>query len=641
MNRKFPFQLYKLILIFVVVCFSQKVNGQNMTNYGFGAVTATYTALSGATIATKTGTIDNGTYNAIPIGFGFWYMGTQYTTISAGTNGFLILGDNIASTSNYQSTNTLSGANKQILAPLWDNLALVAENSVTYSTTGDEGSKVFTVQYYQVRWGTGTMNPVMSFQVKLYEATGAIQFVYKQESGATSSPSATVGIGTTSGALRSVNTAGTSAGSTTVNTTSTKQVTGRTYTFTPASATAPSGLSFTNITGSGLTINWNDNSNNETGFVIYKSEDGVNYTYVTKTAANVESYAFTGMAPNTVYYFRVYPLRESLGTVLSGSGSTGESSASSVMISYPFNGNALDASGNSNNGNVVGPTLTEDRFRSNNSAYSFDGINDYISSTTLYASPGPMEFSLNLWFKTNTTSGGKLIGFGSSTSSSSSNYDRHIYMNNTGQLIFGVYTGAVETIKSPASYNDNQWHNVVAILSGTGMKLYVDGELRASNPNVTTAENYAGYWKVGFDNLDGWIEIPASRYFAGIIDDVNVYDRELNAAEISTSASYQRGYAYKKSIVLNTSNIMSGTQTNFPYLINITDNDLKLNSLSCDISGVNSTIGKVLSPTGSDIAFTLANGTALSYDIEKYDPVNGTLLAWIKLPSASSSSNLE
>ena len=45
---------------------------------------------------------------------------------------------------------------------------------------------------------------------------------------------------------------------------------------------------------------------------------------------------------------------------------------------WPFNGNANDESGNGNNGTVNGATLTTDRFGSANSAYSFDGINDYI-----------------------------------------------------------------------------------------------------------------------------------------------------------------------------------------------------------------------------------------------------------------------
>ena len=49
-----------------------------------------------------------------------------------------------------------------------------------------------------------------------------------------------------------------------------------------------------------------------------------------------------------------------------------------LVAYYPFNGNANDESGNGNDGSVNGATLTEDRFDNENSAYSFDGVNDYI-----------------------------------------------------------------------------------------------------------------------------------------------------------------------------------------------------------------------------------------------------------------------
>lgn len=48
-------------------------------------------------------------------------------------------------------------------------------------------------------------------------------------------------------------------------------------------------------------------------------------------------------------------------------------SAQTLVASYPFNGNANDASGNGNNATVNGATLTTDRFGNANSAYSFNG----------------------------------------------------------------------------------------------------------------------------------------------------------------------------------------------------------------------------------------------------------------------------
>ena len=45
---------------------------------------------------------------------------------------------------------------------------------------------------------------------------------------------------------------------------------------------------------------------------------------------------------------------------------------------WPFNGNDNDISGNGNNGNVNGATLTTDRFGNVNSSYNFDGVSNFI-----------------------------------------------------------------------------------------------------------------------------------------------------------------------------------------------------------------------------------------------------------------------
>jgi len=59
--------------------------------------------------------------------------------------------------------------------------------------------------------------------------------------------------------------------------------------------------------------------------------------------------------------------------------------AQTPIAYYPFTGNANDAAG-SLNGTVNGVTLTTDRFGNTNSAYSFDGVDDFISTTNLATS---------------------------------------------------------------------------------------------------------------------------------------------------------------------------------------------------------------------------------------------------------------
>ena len=54
------------------------------------------------------------------------------------------------------------------------------------------------------------------------------------------------------------------------------------------------------------------------------------------------------------------------------------------------------------------------------------------------------------------------------------------------------------------------------------MRLYVDGGLVGSNGNAV-AQQYDGYWKVGWDSLSGWPSRPTSSAFVGSVDEVAVY----------------------------------------------------------------------------------------------------------------------
>lgn len=115
---------------------------------------------------------------------------------------------------------------------------------------------------------------------------------------------------------------------------------------------------------------------------------------------------------------------------------------------------------------------------------------------------------------------------------SSGSYDRHIYMNSAGQLVFGVFNGAADTVRTGTAYNDGNWHMVTATLSSAGMKLYVDGVLKTSNAAYTTPQSFAGYWRIGYDNLSAWPDAPANYYFTGKLDDIDIYNRELSANDI-------------------------------------------------------------------------------------------------------------
>jgi PKD repeat protein len=160
-------------------------------------------------------------------------------------------------------------------------------------------------------------------------------------------------------------------------------------------------------------------------------------------------------------------------------------------------------------------------------ATTFNGSGEGRASTQT-AAPGPNVFSLETWFRTSSTSGGKLVGYGNQSSGNSSNYDRHLYMDESGRLRFGVWTGAMTTVQSAAGLNDGLWHHVVGSLNAQGLALYVDGRLVDSRSDVTAGQPYDGYWRIGGDST--W---AGANYFSGVLDDVAIYPAALTPGTVA------------------------------------------------------------------------------------------------------------
>lgn len=126
--------------------------------------------------------------------------------------------------------------------------------------------------------------------------------------------------------------------------------------------------------------------------------------------------------------------------------------------------------------------------------------------------------------------------------------------------------------------------------------------------------------------------VAAGVFAAGVFGIALVYnligDSEKSIANnkfngIETLAEYK----FRKKIELKASELpQNETLLKFPIMISVADADLK--SISHG--------GKVTSDLGNDFRFTKADGiTLLNYEIEKYDPVAGTLQAWVQMDSLS------
>ena len=86
-------------------------------------------------------------------------------------------------------------------------------------------------------------------------------------------------------------------------------------------------------------------------------------------------------------------------------------------------------------------------------------------------------------------------------------------------------------------------------------------------------------------------------------------------------------FGFRKPITIDRSKLSdpscAATLTNFPILYKVTDLDLR--------STANG--GKVTYSTGDDIIFRASDLSGLDHEIEKYDPITGELIAWVRIPS--------
>ena len=198
------------VLLMLLFGVSSLLHAQSLANYNAPNGTLTRTTgitynsieFNGSSIPTwrftGSGAEDDDRSYPVNIGFDFWYLGTRYTTLSVSTNGFIDFSSytNNGGPSTYQYGSTdndmsQSAANRTMpltIAPLYyDQTTDTASggldalgNGIKYSTTGSAGSRVLTVEWIRLQaWYTGGGgHPIFNYQVKLYEQTGVIEFVY-------------------------------------------------------------------------------------------------------------------------------------------------------------------------------------------------------------------------------------------------------------------------------------------------------------------------------------------------------------------------------------------------------------------------------------------------------------------------------
>ena len=309
-----------------------------------------------------------------------------------------------------------------------------------------------------------------------------------------------------------------------------------------------------------------------------------------------------------------------------------------------------DSTANGNHGTSSGSMTSGDQLSGKiGGSLDFDGNNDYLSTTNSFNNP--QDFTVSAWFKTSSASGKRLVGFESNqTGEYSGSWDRHIYVGTDGKVYFGSFSGSTDVAVSTNTLNDDTWHYAVGVRDDgvNRIRLYIDGNLNDSTYN-SAAENYTGRWRIGSYKTSGWPN-GQDGYFPGVIDEVRFSNTARSADWIQTEYDNQRdptsfsimgndscggqygfNYQYCKKITVDHTQVNSDL-TNFPLLVNITgDGDLKTVANG----------GRVYHNLGYDIVFKSPSCGQLDHEVEMYDGSAGTLIAWVRVPTLSSSSDTE
>jgi len=195
-----------------------------------------------------------------------------------------------------------------------------------------------------------------------------------------------------------------------------------------------------------------------------------------------------------------------------------------LIAYYPFTGNADDYSGKNNHCTVHGAMLSYDKWLNSDSAYFFDGSDDYIQCPRTSDFNVSSSASYIFWIKyqKNGFIFNKWVW---------GKEDKWIYCNDSG-LNFQLYPKG--TITSKSSLPKNEWTHVAIIFNNPKVEIYVNGNLdKSGNLKSGSVYNSNGWPYFGRapgrpHSSGGSNEQP----YKGFLDEIRIYDRSLSQEEV-------------------------------------------------------------------------------------------------------------
>lgn len=207
--------------------------------------------------------------------------------------------------------------------------------------------------------------------------------------------------------------------------------------------------------------------------------------------------------------------------------SVSSQSITNGLVGYwPFDGNADDVSQNEQPESVYGASLNINRDSEPNSAYQFDGIDDYILSLNNGVT-GVQAFSISLWFNTTdaSNSNNALLHWGSGNGS---NNQVHVGIENG--VVWSRHSGPKAS--AGINYNDGNWHHLVILKPTSGtiedLSIFVDGIELTTSTSGSGVLNIESDYKVNIGRSEyvGW-------NYSGLLDEVMIFNRVLEPEEIA------------------------------------------------------------------------------------------------------------
>ena len=198
---------------------------------------------------------------------------------------------------------------------------------------------------------------------------------------------------------------------------------------------------------------------------------------------------------------------------------------------YLFVSNALDTSGQSNNGTPNAVTYVADRKGNPASAASFNGSSSYVQVIgNPFYFPNNQPYSFSFWYKlASGQSANDYMFFSGRNTVGGINYVIG-YKSSSDDITIGVNdsAGTLGSTAYPPVPDRDTWHHLAFTFDGSEMIAYRDSiQIDSDLGSTGTVSSDSDKFFMGRDNFGG-------NDFLGVLDDVRIYNRELLLSEITT-----------------------------------------------------------------------------------------------------------